>query len=447
MLQISTHSQKDNEGKMSIENKPAAFHADSKRAVTYMKEQITHICDRIPPREPGSIGERKTAEYMASVLEKDCGCDSADIESFQVHPASFYGYCRIQGILDFMSCAGFFIHPLITLICGGTSLLLFLLFFVLYIPMIDRFFPERTGTNVTAIRPCKGPVKRRVFFNGHMDAAWEFTLNYHFGGIVFEIPNVMSLVGVLVNISMAICALCGAGDWTLTVMRWALLFIPSYIAIGLTFNPRHIVPGANDNLSGCLIGITILREMEKQGIELEHTEAGVILTGSEEAGLRGSKAWCKAHRKDYQDVPTYIVSIDTIHSPEQLMVNVKDLNGTVSLDAPLSEAFMRAAQEVRVPCRKGKIPLFGGATDGAGFAQGGFRTTSVTGLSHKLEDFYHTRRDTPDALNAKGLENCFKAAVRMIEIIDCGELDSFERSAGINSPEGMIPIRTDCCRK
>ena len=409
---------------MRKENRPVALLANSKRAVMYIEEQIARICGRIPPREPGSIGERKAAEYMASILENDCGCDSAEIESFQEHPASFYGYCRIQGFLDFISCVGFFIHPLITLICGCTSLLLFLLFFVLYIPVIDRFFPERTGTNVTAVRPCSGPVKRRVFLSGHMDAAWEFTLNYHFGGIVFEIPNVMSLVGVLVNISMAICAMCGAGDWTRTVMLWALLFVPSYIAIGLTYNPRHIVPGANDNLSGCLIGITILREMEKQGIELENTEVGVILTGSEEAGLKGSRAWCKAHQKDYQDVPTYIVSIDTIHSPDQLMVNMKDLNGTVSLDAPLSDAFMRAAQEVNVPCRKGKIPLFGGATDGAGFAQGGFRTTSVTGMSHKLENYYHTRKDTPDNLNTEGLENCYKAVLQMIEIIDCGDLDT-----------------------
>ena len=163
--------------------------------------------------------------------------------------------------------------------------------------------------------------------------------------------------------------------------------------------------------------------MEKQGIELENTEVGVILTGSEEAGLRGSKAWCRAHQKDYQDVPTFIVCMDTIHSPEHLMVNEKDLNGTVSLDAGLTDAFMRAATEVGVPCRKGRIPLMGGATDGAGFAQGGFRAASVTGMSHKLENYYHTRRDIPDSLNPEGLENCYKAAVRLLEMIDSKELD------------------------
>ena len=37
----------------------------------------------------------------------------------------------------------------------------------------------------------------------------------------------------------------------------------------------------------------------------------MILTGSEESGLRGAKAWCKAHKEDYSDVPTYIYSFDT----------------------------------------------------------------------------------------------------------------------------------------
>ena len=46
------------------------------------------------------------------------------------------------------------------------------------------------------------------------------------------------------------------------------------------------------------MGITLLREMEQHGINLENTEVGVILTGSEEAGLRGAKAWTAAHQDE-----------------------------------------------------------------------------------------------------------------------------------------------------
>lgn len=193
--------------------------------------------------------------------------------------------------------------------------------------------------------------------------------------------------------------------------------------VGFTYNPKLVVDGANDNLSACYMGIALLREMEQQGITLEHTEVGVILTGSEEAGLRGAKAWCKQHRDDYKDVPTFIVSYDTIHDPQYLMVNERDLNGLLKADEGLCEAFMSAARDVGVPCKRGWVPPFGGATDSAAFTQGGFRSVGITGLNHKLEDYYHTRRDTWNNLNPEGLENCYRATVRMIQRIDRGALD------------------------
>ena len=176
--------------------------------------------------------------------------------------------------------------------------------------------------------------------------------------------------------------------------------------------------GANDNLTGCLLGIALLREMERQGIRPEHTEIGVLLTGSEEAGLRGAKAWCRAHQEDYRDVPTGILCYDTIHTPSQLMVNRKDLNGTVLSDQGMADAFLKAAEAAGVPCRSGLVPLFGGATDSAAFTQGGFRSVGVTGLSHNLERYYHTRLDTPDNLDPEGLENCYKATVEFIRALE-----------------------------
>ena len=53
-------------------------------------------------------------------------------------------------------------------------------------------------------------------------------------------------------------------------------------------------PFSGSGKGNVAISPKILREMEKRGITLEHTELGVILTGSEEAGLRGAKAWARA---------------------------------------------------------------------------------------------------------------------------------------------------------
>ena len=400
--------------------------ANSRRAVAYMIGEITHVCRDMKKRAPGSEGEREAAEYMAGILKNDCGWEDVRIEAFREHPGAFYGYFWFSASFDVLSALLYFVSPWLSVIAGIIALLLFVFQFGLYKQIIDPLFPEKRGTNVTAVRRCAEDVKRRVFLNGHIDAAWEFPLNHYCGGVVFEIPGMMATAGVLVYIAVSICALIGAGAWTRTAALWGLLFIPFYIAVGFTYNPGLIVDGANDDLSGCYLGIALLREMEETGIALEHTEVGVILTGSEEAGLRGAKAWCERHRDDYRDVPTFIISYDTIHDPGQLSVNTRDLNGTVTADAGLCEAFLRAAQDAGVPCKRGWVPPFGGATDSAAFPQGGFCSVGITGLNHKLEDYYHTRRDTWDNLNAEGLENCYRATVGILEMIDGGALDGNE---------------------
>jgi len=402
------------------------LYESEKQSAAYMIDEIKYICCHLEPRAPGSSGERKAAEYLASVLQRDCGIKEVETESFKEHPGSFYGYCRITGCLGVLSCLGLFLHPVISLTLSCLSLFLFLLYFVFYLPVIDPFFPEKVSTNVTGIRPCEKEIKRRILINGHIDAAWEFTLNYHFGGIVFEIPNAAALSGTIVYIILSILALCIEGPWIHTAAWLGCIFIPFFIAVGLTYNTKQITDGANDNLTGCYMGITLLHEMQQLGITLEHTELGVLLTGSEEAGLRGAKAWCQAHQQDFHDVPTYIITFDTIHDPRHLLVNERDLNSTLKSDAVLGNAFYQAAMDMGVPCKKGRVPLFGGSTDSSAFTRGGFRAVAITGLSHKLEDYYHTRKDTWDHLNPEGLENCYKALVRMIEMADQGFLDEWK---------------------
>lgn len=391
----------------------SALLSEGKQGVSYMLREITHICRNMESRSPGSAGEREAAEYMADILRRECGCH-VRMETFRVRPAAFYGYFRVSMVLDALCAACFFLTPWLSILFGCGALLLFLLQFGLYRQIIDPLFPERESVNVTAVRPCRDACRQRVFLNGHVDAAWEFPLNYRFGGVVFEVPGVMALLGVLFYLLLSVCALRGAGGWVRTAAGWGLLFLPFFLLVGCTYDPRRIVDGANDDLSGCFLSIALVHEMERLGVELAHTELGVILTGSEEAGLRGAKAWCKAHANEYLDVPTYILSFDTIHDPRCLMVNVRDLNGTVRADPQLCDAFLRAAKEAGVPCRRGWVPPFGGATDSAAFTQGGFRSVGITGLNHRLEDYYHTRRDTDENLNAVGLENCYRAAVALL---------------------------------
>ncbi len=400
-----------------------------KEYAQYMVDEITHICKDMPKRDPGSEGEKIACEYMADVLKKDCGCDEAKVESFKENPGSFFGWIYFTITFVLAAIVLFFFCPIVSAVLIVLGLLIAFLQFGLYKKTMDRFFPEKTGHNVTAIKHCTGEVKRRIFFNGHPDAAWEWPVNYKLGGVGFEGHAIICGVGAVYYIVLSIMYVVQNGigfamfDKSSPLFKFALIgliFVPFLIGLYWMWNEKRVVDGANDNLSGCYMGIAVMKALQDAGITFENTEIGVVLTGSEEAGLRGSKAWCEAHQGEYQDVPTFFFSYDTIHDPKYLMTNYRDLNGTVKADKDVSDLFMEAAQELNVHCIKGWVPPLGGATDNAAFAQAGFRSTGITGLNHKLEDYYHTRRDTYDNMNLEGLADCFAVSVKALEMFDNG---------------------------
>lgn len=397
----------------------------------YMVKEITYIIQNYEKRDPGSKGEEQACRYMAQVLKDDCGCEEVKVESFKENPRSFYGWIYFTISFVLAAVALFFVFPIlgILLICVG--LFLVLAQFGVYKKLIDPIFPEKTGHNVTAIKKCTGETKRRIIFNGHPDAAWEWPVNYALGGVGFEGHAILCGVGAVYYLVISVISVIRNGlgfglvnfsnpDALTKAGLIGLVFVPFLIGLYFMVNYKRPVDGANDNLSGCYMGIAILKALKDEGIELENTEIGVVLTGSEECGLRGSKAWCEAHKGEFDDVPTFIYAYDTIYDPKYLMTNYRDLNGTVKADKDVCDLFMEAAKEIGVQCKKGMVPPLGGATDSAAFAQAGFRAAGITGLNHKLESYYHTRRDTYDNMNEAGLADCYAASVKVLEMFDNG---------------------------
>ena len=401
----------------------------------YIYQEIRYICTKLEKREPGSKGEEQACVYMGDVMKR-LGCDRVEVESFKENPRSFFGWifitisCVLLAILFFLLGVGIGgtlskIFPIISIILIIFGLLLALLQFGLYKKAVDFLFKEKEGHNVTAYKKPTGEVKRRIVFNGHPDAAWEWPVNYALGGVGFESHAILCAVGAVFYCVISLIAFIKAlgGQDLSTIFHvglWGLFFTPFLIGLYFMVNYRRIVDGANDNLTGCYMGIAILKALKDEDIQLENTEICVCLTGSEEAGLRGSKAWCEAHPHDFDDVPTFIYSYDTIHDPKYLLVNYRDLNGTVKADKDVSDLFLESAQELGIVCNKGMVPPLGGATDNAAFSQAGMRSTGITGLNHKLESYYHTRKDSYDNLNLEGIADCFAVSVKVLEKFDDG---------------------------
>ena len=403
--------------------------AEKEKSAKFMVDGITHICKDMPKRDPGSEGEKMACEYMGQVLRDECGCETTFMEEFKENPGSFFGWIYFCVGLGLAACVLNFFMPVISIVLAGLSIALMVAQFGFYKKIVDKFFPEKTGHNMTAIKKCKGEVKARIFLNGHPDACWLWPVNEKYGGVVHCSQYAFGAVGLLYVFAVSIIntiitkahpVIVNPTDFP--VSFWLgiaqIFFVPWFIALCFMWNEKIIVDGANDNLTGCYMGIALLKAMKENGIELEHTEVGVILSGSEEAGLRGAMAWAEAHKNDYNDVPTWILSYDTIHEARFLAANYRDLNATVALDKEVGDAFFDAAKELDIYCEKGIIPPFGGATDAAAFAKAGFKAISIGAMNYKLEKYYHTRFDSWDNLDEGCLADCYAVSVKTVENFD-----------------------------
>jgi uncharacterized membrane protein len=310
------------------------------------------------------------------------------------------------------------------------GVLMFLFEFLFYRDFVDFLFPKRQSCNVYALRRPGGEVKRRIIFGGHTDVANEWTYSW-LGEKAALGPAIIGavlavLLSLIANIVNAVYHLAAhaitpglpldskwEGGWLVWSIVVLLTLLPA-VAIIFFINYRIAVDGANDNLSANYVAMAVLKEMHDSGVRFENTEVCCLLTGSEEAGLRGAKAFARAHRKEFSDpaVETVFIAMDTMREVEELRICNFGCTGTVFNDLAVGDLLRDAGRAcgIEIP----NTELYPGACDCEAFSMYGLRASGFTGVSHDAKRYYHTRMDTPDNMDpdclALSLNICKEAA-------------------------------------
>lgn len=411
---------------------------------SYMKGGIKHVCENYKKRSPGSQSERDSQEFFKKELEK-CS-DKVIMEDFDVHPGAFMGFMRIAAVCLFIAVLLFcafqwfetdiqlsmsvgaykVVSHLIVLIPVLLTLfgvLMFLFEFMFYNEFVDFLFKKKVSRNVYAVRKPEGEVKRRIIFGGHADAANEWTFSYHGGiktlgpvifgaifGLIFSF--VVSLIRYIYFLSAEYpYYVADSKPWNVIAII-LLFFIPAAIAIMFFINNKIIVDGANDNLSACYIAMGVLKEMEDNDFRFENTEVACLISGSEEAGLRGAKAFAKKHKEDLSDVETIAITMDTMREIDQLQVYTSGCTGTVKDDEAVGDLLHEAGVNCGIEMPRAK--LYPGAVDAEGFSKYGLRACGFCGVNHDPKKYYHTREDTWTNISEEcinlSLDICLEAA-------------------------------------
>lgn len=386
---------------------------DIDRQVEYAVKGITKVCRRIGPRKPGSPEEYRAQQWFQKDMKNYC--EETRIEEFTLHRQGFMGFipftvaCGIASVF-----VNWFASPIAALILCICAFVPLVFEFLMYKEFDDFLFPKQTSHNMIAVRKPKGEVKQRIVMVGHSDSQFEWTLNYLIGGLQAKLfVEIPAVVGLIVQTVFAlVCIIAGKGGAAVNIQsaRWffILFFVVSCVFIPFEFaflffqSWTKSVPGASDNLSGCYVGMAAVKALDEAKVRFENTEVVVICSGSEEAGLRGSKAYAKAHEKELKEIPTCVVALDTFRDLETMAVYHRDLSGTLQHHDGTKVLVHDACANCGFDVKYESIYI--GGSDAASFTQRGIPATGFAAMDPAPPRYYHTRLDTPENLRPETIK-------------------------------------------
>ncbi len=380
---------------------------------------IKNICAQFGPRASGEQSEKNA--QLAMMEELKAYCDTTARETFKVNPDAFMSFVPIAGTCllgaSALNAVAAFKNKkaaLGSVALMGTALAGIAGEFVLYKKMLDPFFKEKESGNVIAVRKAKGETKRRIILSGHTDSAPEWTYTYKLGSHGVIMVCGYAIAGLAYTAATAVTAL--SKNKGCTAKKMALgqaAFLPAYGALYKFTNNKNYVEGANDDLTGCYVSAAVMKFLSDNDIQFENTEVVCMLAGSEEAGLRGSKAYFEAHPELKNDgVETVFIGFDTIRDEDYMMIYEKDMTGVVKNDKRVCALLKNAGEQFGKDIPIGAIPL--GSTDAAAASQAGIAAASFVAMDPAPARYYHTRLDTADNLVPETIEKVINIALQTV---------------------------------
>jgi Peptidase family M28 len=286
------------------------------------------------------------------------------------------------------------------------------------------FLPGRTTTNVMAEM---GPpdAARTVVVVAHHDAAHS--------GLVFNpdvprrvlrrypklVENATSTPGTMWGsvggpLAVALGALLGARRLRLFGTLLSLGFTAAMTDIGL----RAVVPGANDNLTGVAVLLSLASSLEEQPIE--GTRVILLSAGSEESFMEGMQAFGRRHFGELDTATTTFICVDTVGSPNLLALEGEGMVWMNEYPKDLLATAHACADELGVDLMSGL--RLRNATDGLIPLRAGYPTATFGSVDDlKIPSNYHWPTDTADRVEYGTVVDCARLCRGLVDRLAAGD--------------------------
>jgi hypothetical protein len=192
-----------------------------------------------------------------------------------------------------------------------------------------------------------------------------------------------------------------------------VLIVAAFLLIDIALS--DIVPGAYDNASGVAAVLSAADELTAN--PPENLDVWVVLAGSEESFCEGSRAFVKAHRKDFDGDSTAFLNVDSVSYGDLAyevsqgpVISYNHDPELIELCEALSGAGAGEARPIRHPLLDDALPprirRMRSIT---------IRTTDPEG---NLAPWYHTHDDVPERIDEQALNRASDFVVALARLLD-----------------------------
>jgi hypothetical protein len=177
----------------------------------------------------------------------------------------------------------------------------------------------------------------------------------------------------------------------------------------------QVVPGANDNGTGCIAQLSIARAFAER--PPENTRI-LFLSTSEEALCEGMGLFMERHAGELPTDRTFFLCLDTVGSPNLLVLRGEGMLNLREYPAPSLALLDSTADElgIEMPFRDLRLR---NATDGIFPLAAGYQCVSVASCNQrKNPSNYHWKTDTPENVEYGTVADAIRLAEAVIRKLD-----------------------------
>lgn len=385
-------------------------------------------------RLPGSDEEKAASIKIQKKIVETTGL-TPKTEKFIFAPEASIGAINKVGVVVCILAAIYYLGSIAAFLTafGIVGVLIFAVYqILLYTGKFDFAFKQAVTENIVTELPAKsGKEDFTIYLGAHYDSSWCWKLAAKNPDTAL-IKTGYGLLGAIVLLVFSIIRICnyfGAFSDYITVeilmLVLPVLFFPGfYWLTQFTSQDKTIgSPGAMDNLSGIGINMQLMKFFKENPDELpDNIKLVNICFASEEAGLKGSFAYTKAHKDELTEAAKAgkicLLNLDSIADPDYFEAITGDLWQRTKFDDHLTKLTIDSMEECGAfRGKKKSIVNPVGGCDSTPFCRLGVPTLTIAAQNPVSTYYYHTLYDTADRIDVSTFEKGLEVAYTLIKKI------------------------------